>query len=215
MYSSLLLADQISTWITIAVFVISILGWLVNTIKGVDANGNPLPNRQRPRPEGRAKPDLRSEIEVFIEELKQPQRPQPQGQPPNQRANPSANRGPDRPRGERTPKKKKEQTAKSAAKTSPKGEAASGSKLREHVASYMAENRVGAEVQQHLAHRVDQAVQKDLSGGTVAPISAAPGLNNAPPHPLLVMLSKPEGMRQAILLNEILQKPRVLTRERK
>lgn len=202
----LLLAADVGNWIGLAVLVLTVLGWIVNAIKGNDPDGKPLP--QRPRP----KRDLRSEIDVFLEELQQrpaeprKEAPRPAPQPPRETS--------ERPRGDK-PRKSNPQQPKAAKSKSPKPTAPKpaasqpGQGIREHVSTYMAGNRVAAEVQQHLAHRVDEAVQRDLSGGTVAPVQSVSS-PVAAPHPLMAMLLRPEGVRQAILLNEILQRPRVL-----
>ncbi len=218
-----LLAADVGNWIGLAVLVLTVLGWIVNAIKGNDPEGKPLPQRARP------KRDLRSEIDVFLEELQQ----KPGAEPPREAPREVLTREPaERPRGDK-PRKPNPQQPKA---TKAKGNKSSGTKsspgqpgpnqpgpnrpgpnrpgqgIREHVSSYMAENRVGAEVQQHLAHRVDQAVQRDLSGGTVAAVESVSSPVTAP-HPLMALLLRPEGVRQAILMNEILQRPRAL-RER-
>lgn len=203
------LAADIGNYIGLAILVITVLGWIVNAIKGNDADGKPLPQRNKP------KRDLRSELEVFLEELQQPQQqPQEPVRRPERPANPvqsqkqkqQANR-------QRPPKAPKPQPT--LAKTAQKPQKAKSlssqpsQSLRDHVASFMGDNRVAAEVQQHLAHRVDQSVEQNLSGGTVAPVEAAQ-VRRAAPHPLLSLLARPEGMRQAILMNEILERPKAL-----
>jgi len=208
-----LLAADVGNYIGLAILVITVLGWIVNAIKGNDADGKPLPQRNKP------KRDLRSELEVFLEELQQPQKPQepapqperpiaPQKQQAQRQANPRQQSHKPRP-----PKAPKPQPT--ASKPAPKPQksknlaAKSGQSLRDHVSSFVSDNRVSAEDQQRMAHRVDQAVQQDLSGGTVAPVEPAE-VRRTTPHPFLVMLARPEGMRQAILMNEILQRPKSL-----
>jgi hypothetical protein len=78
------------------------------------------------------------------------------------------------------------------------------------------ENRVGSEVQQHLPPKVDQAVSEHLgafaaqSGG-----QAAAARRDAPPaQALLGELRSPGGIRRAIMLQEILQRPLALRRRR-
>ncbi len=212
-----LLAADLGNYIGLAFLVITIVGWIANAIKGNDANGNPLPKK-------RAKPnrDLRSEIEVFLEELQQPKaaqpRPEPPRQPPpQQRPAPVA--------------KKKNRQEKSARGSKPgsafekplarvqrrsdvvgKPELAPAGSMQQHVDAYMGQNRIDREVRQHFAGGVARSVQQHLSGGTVAAVEPAPGMINTP-HPLLAMFKTNEGFRQAILMNEILQRPRALRRK--
>jgi hypothetical protein len=220
-----LLAADIGNWIGIALVVLSVLGWIVNAIKGLDPNGNPIPKREqrpnvpRPNPARPAGRDLRSEIEVFLDEVKKAQgnapaeprpAPRPTPAPAAARQTPPKNQG----KKPQQPQKPKKSTSPQLAKTQPSRESEpskGGRGVREHVSTYMADNRVGAEVQQHLAHRIDASVERDMSGGTVAAVTPAIGEVTRPaPHPLLAVLAKPEGMRQAILMNEILSRPRAL-----
>ena len=88
-----------------------------------------------------------------------------------------------------------------------------GQGVRSHLSEYMATDRVTAEAQQHIGHRIDQAVQQDL-GSMAAAAPAAPNVRSgAPANPWMAILSQPGGMRQAFVLNEILQKPPALRRK--
>jgi hypothetical protein len=200
----LLLAD-VSEWIGLAILVLSFLGWIVNAIKGNQADGPPKPPRPQP------KRDLRAELEVFLEELQtgkpqpaakpQPERPKP---PPAVAKKPQKQRPEKKPQGKPAPKTLVQPTMKPSS---------IGGGVREHVAAYMTPDRVGAHAQEHIGqHRIDDAVTKDLAGGTVAAVTPV-GVLHATPHPLLQVLSSRDGVRQAILLQEILQKPRALRRD--
>ena len=68
----------------------------------------------------------------------------------------------------------------------------------------MEPNRIGAAVQQD----IDSAVRKDL--GSDATSDAVHRAGNI--HPLAKALRDPQGVRQAILLNEILSRPKSLRR---
>jgi hypothetical protein len=84
------------------------------------------------------------------------------------------------------------------------------------------DDRVGAEVQQHLPHKVAQEVSQHLgafaalSGGPGAPPGAgAAGRGAAAPAlALLAELRSPAGVRRAIVMQEILQRPLALRRRR-
>ncbi|MDZ4685347.1 MAG: hypothetical protein SH850_09670 [Planctomycetaceae bacterium] len=198
-----LLAFEVGEYIGMAVLLLSFLGWIVNSIKGNAPDGQP--REPRPHP----KRDLRSELEVFLEEL-QSGKPQPKPQPerPPPPAQPVAKKQ------QRQAKSKKPQP-KPAPKTlvQPAAKPSSiGGGVREHLATYMAPDRVGAHAQSHIGqHRIDDAVAKDLAGGTVAAVATIE-TPRATPHPLLKVLMSPDGVKQAILLQEILQKPRALRR---
>jgi hypothetical protein len=202
-----LLAD-VSEWIGLAVLVLSFLGWIVNAIKGNQPDGAPKPARPKPQR------DLRAELEVFLEEL-QSGKPEKAdvARPPAERSKPSPVMAP-------AVKKKSRPDKKPQSKPAPKTlvqptvkPLAVGGGVREHVAAYMTPDRVGAHAQQHIGqHRIDEAVTRDLAGGTVAAVEPVAGSPRNLPHPLLQVLSSREGVRQAVLLQEILQKPRALRR---
>lgn len=83
-----------------------------------------------------------------------------------------------------------------------------GSGVREHVNEY-----IGQHVHQHMKKQIDDYVTADMSGGTVAavvPDTQEQGHKAA--AELIARLRSPEGMRQAILVNEILSRPRSLRR---
>uniref|UniRef100_A0A7C2PFX2 Uncharacterized protein n=1 Tax=Schlesneria paludicola TaxID=360056 RepID=A0A7C2PFX2_9PLAN len=201
----LLLAD-IGEWIGLAILLLTVLGWIVNAIKGNAPDGKPA---ARP---GRR--DLRTELEVFLEEL-QGNKPAPQPEPPRKPARPpqpvAKNPPPPKPRPDKKPPPRRVQPSTTAA-AEPGQVSPIGSGVREHVAAYMAPDRVAAHAQQHVGERrIDKAVEQDLGGGTVAPVAPAEQPRGKP-HPLLAALAQPSGMRQAILMQEILQKPRALRR---
>ena len=80
--------------------------------------------------------------------------------------------------------------------------------VNDHVNAY-----IGQHVQQHMGNQIDAHVQANMNGGTVnavAPEPPRPG--NRAAADLITKLRSPEGMRQAILLNEVLSRPRVLRR---
>ncbi|HUQ70415.1 MAG TPA: hypothetical protein VM165_12870 [Planctomycetaceae bacterium] len=198
-----LLAVDVGEWIGMAVLLLSFLGWIVNSIKGNAPDGQPRPPRPQP------KRDLRSELEVFLEEL-QTGKPQPQPKPPAERPpQPVAKKQ------QRQPTKPKKSPPKPAPKTlvSQAAKPASiGGGVREHVATYMTPDRVASHAQSHIGqHRIDDAVAKDLAGGTVAAVAMIE-TPRATPHPLLKVLMSPDGVKQAILLQEILQRPRAFRR---
>jgi hypothetical protein len=189
--------------IGIIILVLSILGYFVKAIKG---NGENVP---RPPVRDPDQDRRRTEIETFLEEISGGNR----NRPPAQRT-PPAPVAPERPRPPASkPGKKAAKPPMAAAKpqkaTKPLTTLADkhleaaplGQSLRAHVAGYMQPDRIAAEVQQDLASR--------LPTGPMTGLSAPP-----PPsvHPVIQFLREPQGVRQAIVLHEILQRPKALRR---
>jgi hypothetical protein len=96
-----------------------------------------------------------------------------------------------------------------------------GAGLTDHVRTHM-DNRVGAEVQQHLPHKVDQEVSQHLgafaaqsAGRTAQTVDVSAGRRAATPAlSLLGELRTPGGVRRAIIMQEVLQRPRALRKRR-
>lgn len=83
-----------------------------------------------------------------------------------------------------------------------------GSDLRAHLASYMQSGAVTQAAQQNAGSRVDDAVRRDLG-------AVAPQATREAPHPLVSVLRSPDGIRNAVIINEILQRPQVGSRRRR
>lgn len=81
-----------------------------------------------------------------------------------------------------------------------------GGGVRTHVAQAMGA-RVGKEVEQHIGHSVNQSVAEHLGASSLTTGVAAKPAQSAPRHPLLQGLSDGESLRQAFVLNLILQRP--------
>ncbi len=199
----LLLAFDVGEVFGIIILVLTVLGWFVKAVKGQGENQPPV-KRGNPKP-------VRSEIETFLEELsgnapkRPPARPQPPNKPPVAKAPKKPNK---QPPGEKPPK-----APKPVASLADKhlGSSNLGSGVRSHVSSYMQKDRVAAEVQQDLKNRIADEVRADL--GSAKMTSTAAVVKPAPVHPLVTLLRDPQGVRQAIALQEILQKPRALRRD--
>ncbi len=192
----------------VIILVLSVLGWFVKAIKG--QNGNAAVPQARKRT-----PDLRrSEIETFLEEISGGQQRTPQAR----QAQP--NRPVNKARPENAPAKKSGKSAKPAKTAKPIASLAQqhlaksnvGEGLRAHVSNFVKGERIPAEVQQDLKNRIAAEVQADLGPSR---LSAAPSVTtqHRPAHPLITLLRNPEGVRQAIALQEILQRPRALRRQ--
>lgn len=186
---------------TLIIVVISLIGWFIKVIKDQQENaGKGAEGRKRAE-------NRRTEIEEFLDDLANPA---PVKRPPV-RPNP-----PEGARPANRKKQKAQRPAAPAATTAPGGNQGDsprkssnlGAGLREHVSTYMQSDRVDKEVRKDLQSQIAAAVQADLGA---RPASATAGIAT-PPHPLLLLLRDPQGIRQAILVQEILKPPKVMQR---
>jgi hypothetical protein len=197
------LAFDFGEVVGIIILVLTVLGWFVRAIKGQGENQPPV-RRANPNPG-------RSEIETFLEELsgnaqkRPPVRPNPPNRPPVAKAPKKPNK---QPAGNKPPKAPKPVMSLADKHLSSSN---LGSGLRSHVSTYMQTDRVAAEVQQDLKSRIAEDVRTDLGPSTMMTNIAAT-VASAPVHPLISLLRDPKGVRQAIALQEILQKPRSMRR---
>lgn len=189
--------------IGIIAFVIWILGMIVRAVKNNQEAAPPKPRRD---PE-----TTRTEIETFLEEIsgKSPKRPPAKPNPPKR---PPVAKG----------KKPKvlEPTVKAEVPAKPRTSLSEqhlqtsnlGAGVRSHVSAFIQADRVAAEVQRDVPNRIAKEVDADL-GPRQLTSTMAPSIRPAPVHPLINLLRDPQGVRQAIALQEILQKPRALRRD--
>jgi hypothetical protein len=203
------------------VLVLSVLGWLVNLIKGEDN----VP-KARPRQGNAAGKDLRSEIQDFLDELTVTRNPdRPNRRPPSEEEvlileEDQPVRKPVRPaKPEKPRRKEKTATAKTPPAPAPRSisqvqqqhlpTSRLGSGVQDHIATHMAAGQVTSQAQAFIGHRVEQAVQQDLGAASLA-TGAVPGLSVAKLHPALTFLTRPGSIRDAIVVSEILQPPKAL-----
>lgn len=192
--------------IGLIIFTVSVLSWFVNIVQGNQQN-------QPPRPKNRPRDPVQNELEKFLQEVVgnkgQPEKKRPATPPVPQQKQPRAAN--DKKGGKA--KSQQQRPAKSETASQRPGERAAASHLqtsamgqggRSHLHDHMEPNRIGAAVQQD----IDSAVRKDL--GSDATSDALYRAGNI--HPLAKALRDPQGVRQAILLNEILSRPKSLRR---
>lgn len=183
--------------------VLSVLGIIVRAIKGNAENVNPPARRNRP--------ELRTEIEDFLDEIAGKEARKPNRPVPEQRA-PERSRPPVKPQAKKQAPKQKP-PAKPAATAKPVKLSEQhlqtsdlGTNLRSHLATYMQTDRVGQEVQRDLKSRIAEGVEADLG----RPVAMESPSAQKPLHPFVALLRDPQGVRTAIALQEILQKPKSL-----
>jgi hypothetical protein len=229
-----ILALDIGSLFAVAFLLISFVGWIMNLISA--QNPPPQPNRQPQRPRQRDR-KVQTEIETFLQEAMgrraPPQKKEsPQGieiidSPPARRPPPPVPTG-----GGRMPASPPAVRESQAPPTPPLVRpgpgmtgresvvsADLGSNLRSHLHDHMGP-RIGEQVDVHLPHAVAASITSHLGafradGKTTPPVAplliraSAPGGEVA----LAAELRTPAGMRKAIVLQEILSKPRALRRQ--
>jgi hypothetical protein len=219
----LVLADAVGQAITVAFVVISLIGWIINL---VNAQAKPAaPNRgnkpARPRSER-----VQSEIEQFMRdqaERRKGAEQQPQARPPEPKRPAPRRTAPQPARAQRQPQRvapapepKPARPGESIAERKSIGSRDLGKGLREHVRTTMQE-RVQSGASQHLTHSIDQSVSQHLGtfSGQASKAEAAPHETRIlAAGDILALLRTREGMRQAFILNEILQRPKLGKRSR-
>ncbi len=229
----LLAAFDIGSLFAIAFLLISFIGWIMNLINS--QNPPPQPNRppQPPQPRNRK---VQTEIEDFLQQAMgrrspQPQRPQPgQGDSggieiiePQQQRRPPSRRSPQKASAGPLPNATAggaEPAARPGDNIASRRSVASsdlGKGVRSHLQQHM-QPRVGQEAEQHLPHDVEtsiaqhlgqfRAADSDTRRGVAPQIRSRAAVKGA--DHLIADLRKRGGMRRAIILQEVLSKPRAL-----
>ena len=196
---------DVSQIIGLCVLVISFLSWFVNLFQN---NQQPGAGAKQPRPQPKA---VQSEIEALLQQMtgEKPKPKPPRREQPAQAGSPPKPPKPPRDRGKsasRTPSTRNVPQGSMSQSTG--GMPLSGD-------SRLGSSNLGSEVRSHtLGNRVEAAVQREITAAVQHDlgnrISAATPLQTEQPHPLVKVLRDPSGVRQAVLLNEILQRPKSL-----
>ncbi|MBC7821914.1 MAG: hypothetical protein IAG10_33930 [Planctomycetaceae bacterium] len=215
------------TEISILFLVIAFVSWLWNVFNG---NQKPVGGGARPQPQAgggkRVEKDLQAEINRFLKNV--------MGQKDGQADELEvlvAEEGPTKPRsrGKNRAKRPAPPTAESAASTEsasvfggPRpggrisqrkgpGSTSLGSGVRQHLAEHMQEGRVLQQAQSHLAHGVAEKVQQDLGSFTAADAPTAAAATAARAQVTVTEVARlmrdPAGLKQAFVLNLILNRP--------
>lgn len=212
----LLFADA-DAIVTIIAVVIAIVGWIVKVISNANQAGPPV--AAKGRPPVRPRDDrLSQEISVFLEESAKPgagNRPANVPARPPQRAPAAAKPAKRRPATDQPQPPKKKPPRRlvpgedvASRHLEPKRDL--GDTVRKHVQEHLADN-VAKEVSQHMKSRIGESVAEHLgTSGGPAPSSAAPPSKS---QSLAQALRNPETIRQGIILNLILTRPRSLERK--
>lgn len=219
------LAADASTYITLIFVILGFLGWIMNLTSNKNAPPPAAPARPRqplPRPQNRDE-RIQSEIDIFLQEVGG-RKPKPRVQEiteplveePPRPTRRLADRAPKTPsESARTPPSPRPEPARQEKRPERRvGSGDLGSTVREHVAQYIETARIDQSVKQHLSHVVDRAVETHLGSlgqQEAAQLAAAVDVAAKAPagmHPVVGLLRDPNGLRNAVLVSEILGPPR-------
>jgi len=220
-----LLADGIGTVFFILFLLFSIISAIKNAITG-DKKAQPAPRgRQRGAQQARGgkRARLQDEIEMFLEEVsgeKQQRGPQARGvQREPTPAQPVLFEEVAQQRQQNKPAQKKQHSVSTLAKKRGirKKQRESrkeqfGSKIRQHAEEHIGRDRIDEHVDEHLTHAVNEAVQEHLGKRFSADeirLSGREKSEKSSPlaEEIFQLFQTPAGVRQAILLNEVLSRP--------
>lgn len=199
-----ILADvDIRSIIGIIVLVISVLSWFINVIQGNTPDGNPrVKNKPKPQTDS-------SEIERLLKELTR-DKSKPRQEPERRQPPPRPPKPPEERSRQKQPNQRQKQDAQADAKSKRPSQRVAESSLPK--------SDLGSAVRtHHLSNRVESSVEKDITSAVQADLGnrSANSIGNVretPVHPLVKVLRDSNGVRQAILLNEILQRPKSMRR---
>jgi hypothetical protein len=205
------------SWLSILFVVIAFISWLWNVFNG---NQKPVGGGAQPRVAGGKKgdKDLQAEINRFLKNVMG----QKEGQPDElevlaveQEPTKPRSKGKNRTKRPTEPSASKESaavfgSARPGGRISERkgpGSTTLGAGVRQHLADHMQEGRVVQQAQSHLAHGVAEKVQQDLGtfSATVAPTSPARAKFSA--TDVAKLMRDPAGIKQAFVLNLILNRP--------
>jgi hypothetical protein len=209
--------------LTVVLVVIMILGWLINF---VNSQQKPPAAGGRPRPPRPRDTRLSDEIDNFLQEVTGSGRKKPKETPlelvfdeePQRRSPPRVRKRPDqagRTRQRQTPQPKRTQPDSSTVERRP---ARDSNRLESSIPAHQVdsmENRIAHQVEDYLSHDVNESVAKHLgsfSGGDAARSTATSSGRASPARArrIVGLLRDPVGIRQAIVINEVLSRPKAL-----
>ncbi len=202
------LKNFIDAIVPFIVFIAVVSGIISSLKQSFAKNDGAKPLNPTPQDRGQ------SEIEAFLTGVNSgsqtaPQRPQPPRPQPQRPVQQPANRQKPKPQ-RTTTSSDSQQTAKSQ-----KAKRA-GSGVAEHVESYIGDHvrsHINRDVENFVKNDIDERVKSHLGSQSSQPVEmSASDTGSKAAEDLLKTLKTPAGVRQAMILNEILSKPRALRR---
>lgn len=223
-------------WVGVVVFLITAVVWLINFLSNKIPQNPPAPrNRPQPVPPNRGNDErLQKEISIFLEDAapRRDEKRQENRREENRRRNAPSGGGGQRPPQKppaNKPKPKNKPLVEQTDRRSPGSELAErkgpghrdlGSGVRTHVQEHMSQ-RIDREVAKDLPHDINAGVTQhlgqfsgarpSLTTGTQEQAAARP-VTTAEARGLIELLNSPGTVRNAILINEVLSKPKALRR---
>ena len=193
--------------------VVSFISWILNIKNQAEEKRKQKPQRQRQAKAGQGGGKLQSELDAFLKEVQgqQQQNPRPQAKP-RPRPAPAATKSRDesrpkprpRPQQRQAKPQKTRQTAERVQATNPPAphRAELGAGLSDHVSEYMS-NQISESVRDHID---TSDVRSELTTAHSVQEQQRTGSGNA----IVSALRDPKSVRMAMVVNEILQRPKSL-----
>lgn len=194
------------------VLIISVISWIVNLIQGNTPKGKPV---KRPRPQ------QIEELEQFLQAtVAAPEREREKKRPaPNRPNRPTVEKRPNKPNKPKQSPSQRPNAQRPASQQRPAQLDRPGTRLAQSHLSQTAmglggRSNIGPQaVDDSVKKDVDLAVQRDIDDAVSRDIGVDGTLSVTQVqavHPLIQALRNPQGVRQAILLNEVLSRPKSL-----
>ena len=192
------LADDGGALIGVIVLIVAFIGWVMNFISSKNVEQQFRNRRTDPTdPSEQRNEYLEEDVELFLEEV-------------NQRRQPARRRS-----------QRRQEPAEDILEIVDEDPERLGSGVREHLSEYMAPHRIDQSVQEHMSHSrtLGTGVKKSVDSHfgrkqkpevkPVIPIQVALAAGDSRNRTdVLAMLTNPETVKQAILVNEILSPPK-------
>jgi cell division protein FtsN len=213
-----ILAADASTYITLIFVILGFLGWIMNLTSNKNA---PPPARPRQPDAGGRPPNrderIQSEIDIFLQEVggRKPKRPEPARERAVEQPAPPARRPVARRPVAEAPRTADPPRLEPPARPAHRvGSGELGTGVREHLARQIELDRAELATKQPLStvaerisqHHLGSLGQKEAAPAATVPEVAAATLQAA--LPLHRLLRDPNGLRNAVLISEILGPPR-------
>ncbi len=188
-----------TTVVGLLVLIFTVVGWLVNLANS--QNNPPPPPQNRPRPPRPRRDRVQNEIDIFLKEVRG-QKPEDdivvESLPPEPRRRGGAPPPPVVPRPEAPP--------------APRQRGRLGH-ISSHMDSHVGETLASHHLESHVGE--PRPVLEVLEVDAAAQMAAMPsrGAANKTPLPMLALLRDKQGIRHAMIVNEVLSKPKSLREE--
>lgn len=193
--------------------VISVIAGMINSMKQAAAkNAAAAQETPQPRPSiSQAQESMARFLEGLPPEDRQqaptqPQNQQGRGSRPQSRQRQAQKKNPQKPAVAQQPQSKKSQKPRSV-----------GSGVSEHVDSYIGDHvrsHMGRDVDNFVKKDIDERVRSHLGSQSSRPVEmSASDTGSAAAESILSVLKTPAGVRHAILVNEILSRPKSLRKK--